>query len=154
MATQAGGTGQEQAPKFLSEFIESINSTELSQREITKWVDRLPVSADVKVLIEKIAAMTMEIGQAVLKIGRIVLNWVISVVKAFPAISFGLILGALFGALIASIPLIGAVLSPVVMPLSLALGFALTVPHEIGDTNLRERVEQFVKRFEPFADKA
>jgi predicted histidine transporter YuiF (NhaC family) len=106
------------------------------------------------VLIDKISKATLTVGQAVIRLGRVVLSWVVDFIRTAPMVSFGLLLGAVFGALFAAIPVIGALLSPVVLPLSLALGFALTVSHELSDPNLRGRVEELVSRFAPLAAKA
>lgn len=58
-----------------------------TRREIADKLDRLAVSADVKLLMTQLAALTMKVGDAIVEVGRRLMSFVFETVKLFPHIT-------------------------------------------------------------------
>jgi len=64
-----------------------------TRREIADKLDRLAVSADVKLLMTQLAALTMKVGDAIVDVGRRIMSFAFETVKLFPHITLGVIVG-------------------------------------------------------------
>lgn len=92
-----------------------------------------------------------EVGNAVLRIGRKILDFVLSLIQQFPKLAFAVILAAVLAALLSMVPLLGGLLSPVLTPLALALGVSWGALKEYETGDLADRVKEFAARFAPTA---
>jgi hypothetical protein len=87
------------------------------------WIDALNISDAWKECLRKLVKKTVQIGKTILNIGKILLNAIREIIKNFPAMTIGILLGLFFGLLISTIPFIGGLIAPLVTPLIvIALG--------------------------------
>ena len=105
------------------------------------------MSADAKALLADLLKLGTEVGRAVLRIGRKVLDFVLSLVQQFPKLGFAVVLAAVLAALLSMVPVIGGLLSPVLTPLALALGVSWGALKEYETDDLADRVKEFAARF-------
>ncbi len=132
-------------------FYEFANHSELTGEKIKAMIDRLDVSADIKAMLHSFSSATITVGRSIVKIGRKIIDALFSLVKHFPALSFGVLFGLLVGALVASIPVIGALLGTLATTIGLAFGIALGAKNELEKNDLGERINSFLKGFGPLA---
>ncbi len=131
-----------------TDLIAFVNSTERSDAQILRRIESLTLSADAKALLADLLRFGTEVGSVVLRIGRKVLDFTLSLIQQFPRIGFAVVLAAVLAALLSMVPVLGGVLSPILTPLALALGvsWGAMKEHETGD--LADRVRAFAARFE------
>lgn len=137
-----------------TDFINRMLSFDLSDEYIRKRIDRLAVSADVKALLYALAKASVTVGQTVVRIGRKVLDFVCTLLKEFPKLTFFALLGAITGFLVASIPILGIVIGPFLTPIAIALGAAFGVLEDIKDQSLRRKIAEFQAQFSPLGQGA
>ena len=94
----------------------------LSSSAIQRWIDNLSMSAEAKSLINEVLGKTVEIGGAVIRIGKRIVEAIIGLVKQFPRIAIGVVFALLIGFVVATIPLIGGLLAPIVGLIIAAFG--------------------------------
>ena len=117
-------------------------------RALIDQIERLSISADAKVLLTRLARVTVKVGNAVVEVGRRILAFVFEAVRAFPHIALGVTVGFVMWWLIASVAVLGAVLGPILGPLLVAFGLGAGAMMDVSDGGLRERVERFARSFE------
>lgn len=129
-------------------FFSFINGIELSDEDIRSKIDCMNVSADTKALLYSFSKATIRAGNAILKIGRKIIDILFAFVKMFPNITFGVIFGLIVGAMVSSIPLIGLILGPIATQIFLAIGFVDGALKDMGP-DMRERVDTILAQFAP-----
>lgn len=134
-----------------TDLITFLNSTERSDAQILRRIDSLSLSADAKALLADLLKFGTEVGNAVLRIGRKVLDFVLSLIQQFPHLGFAVVLAAVLAALLSMVPVLGGLLSPVLTPLSLALGVSWGALKESESGDLADRVKEFAAQFAPAA---
>ena len=139
------GTANNLNEDLIDNFFNSLN---LSDEELRRWIARLPVSADARAILYKIARATIKAGQFVVFIGRKILEIVSYIIRQYPNATFGLVIGAVLGFLVTSIPIIGTVLGPLVTPLAMAIGLAWGAWEDIKDKNMRQTIQEALANFE------
>ena len=130
------------------EDIRDLLNFDLSEEALKTRLDRLSVSADAKSLLFTIAKATITVGRSIVRIGRKVLDTILSVLEAFPMATTGAIFGAVFGVLIGSVPIIGVVLGPLVSALAVAMGFALGAVQDFSNMALERRFKSAMSEFD------
>lgn len=130
------------------ELFEFINRREQPDRLLCSRIDDLSLSADAKALLHQLLEWSTRVGEASLRIGRKLLDFVLAMLTSFPHLSFTTLFAAVLAALISAAPLLGPLLSPIVTPLLLALGVAVGGFKELADPALGERVQAFAARFQ------
>lgn len=115
---------------------------------ILRRIDRLDVSADMKMLLSSLLDTTIEIGGKIIDLGARVLNFAIELAKAYPGTAFGLITALVISYLISSIPVIGPVLAPFLTPLLLILGVGLGALDDLTDGGMRTRLNGLKRQME------
>ena len=105
-------------------------------RTVIDRIDRMEMSADAKALLRDLARITIRVGEVVVAIGRKVVDFAFELMKAFPNMVFGVIVGLIVAALVSSVPVIGALLAPLVV----AFGLAQGALEDVKDSGLRGRV--------------
>jgi hypothetical protein len=133
------------------DLIAFINSTERSDAQILRRIDSLSLSADAKALLADLLKFGTEVGNTVLRVGRKVLDFVLSLIQQFPHLGFAVVLSVVMAALLSMVPLLGTLLSPVITPLALVMGVTWGVLKEIETGDLADRVREFAARFAPIA---
>ncbi|MGC9447911.1 hypothetical protein [Cereibacter johrii] len=104
-------------------------------------IERLNVSADVKALLRDLARITLRVGEAVVSIGRKIIDFAFELVKSYPSTTFGLATGLIVGTLVAGIPLLGPLLGPILTPLLSAFGLTLGALEDLKDGGVRRRID-------------
>jgi hypothetical protein len=135
----------------LPEVVMFINTTERSDAQILRQIESLSVSADAKALLADLLKLATRVGQSVLRVGRKVIDFVLSLVRAFPHMGFAALVAVVATALIAMVPFIGMALASVLGPLALALGIVLGGVMEFQSPDLEARVRDFATRFSGLA---
>ena len=128
--------------------IRDLLSFDLSEEALKKRLDNLAISADAKSILFTIAKTTIKVGEFIVRIGRKVLDVIISLLGEFPMASTGTIFGAIFGYLVTSIPLIGLIFGPFVGTLAIAFGFAAGAMQDLGNKALERRIRTSMASFE------
>ena len=108
--------------KSTPELIAFVNVTERNDGQILRRIDSLNLSADAKALLADLLKLATKVGETALRIGRKILDFVLSLIQHFPNLAFAVVLAAVLAALFAMVPLLGGLLSPILTPLALALG--------------------------------
>ncbi len=134
-----------------TDLITFVNSTERSDAQILRRIDSLSLSADAKALLADLLKFGTEVGNAVLRIGRKVLDFVLSLIQQFPKLGFAVVLATVVAALLSMVPVLGGLLGPVLTPLALALGVSWGALKEYETGDLADRVKEVAARFTPVA---
>ena len=128
-----------------------VNTTERTDAQILRRIESLAVSADVKALLGDLLRVATQVGEAVLRVGRKILDFVLTMIRQFPALSFAVFIAAVLTLLVSMVPFIGGALASILGPLLMALGVAGGAALEIQTGDLRERVARFAAGFQPLA---
>ena len=135
----------------LPEVVTFINTTEHSDAQILRQIESRSVSADAKALLADLLKLATRVGQSVLRVGRKIIDFVLSMVRAFPHMGFAAMVAVVVTALIAMVPFIGLALASVIGPLALALGIVVGGAVEFQSPDLEARVRNFAARFSGLA---
>lgn len=137
------------APGLTDTIIKQLASLEFSKKELQAKIDNLPVSADAKILLYKLATGVIKIGSTAIKVGQKLLECVMKITSMYPNASFGLVFGAIAGTLVGTIPIIGVVLGPVVAPLFAVLGLTMGVKQDFLEKAIQARIQEAEALFKP-----
>jgi hypothetical protein len=118
----------------------SGGAVRIDRAMINRRIERLNVSADMKVLLSSLVDTTIEAGGKLIDLGARVVAFVFELAKAYPGVAFGVVAALVLSFLISSIPVIGPVLSPVLTPLLLILGISLGALDDLTDGGMRARL--------------
>ena len=136
-----------QAP---SEVVAFINTTERSDAQILRGIESLSVSADAKALLVDLLRLATRVGQTILRLGRKIIDFVLTLVRAFPHMGFATLVALVVTALIAMVPFIGVALASVLGPLALAMGIVVGGVADFQSPDLDARVREFTSAFSGF----
>ena len=128
-----------------------VNSTERSDAQILRRIDSLSLSADAKALLADLLKFGTDVGNVVLRIGRKVLDFALSLIQQFPQLGFAVVLAAVLATLLSMVPVLGGLLCPILTPLALVLGVSWGALKEYETGDLADRVKEFAARFAPVA---
>lgn len=134
------------------DFIETFNNTEASDHRIHNFIEKLDVSADIKSILLKVAQLSVNAGQYIIKVGHKIFDIVLRILKEFPNAMFGIVLGGVFGVLVASIPFIGSLIAPLFTSLAMLSGFLFGVKQDISDKRLEAAIARAQAGFSRFAE--
>lgn len=107
---------------------------------INRRIERLNVSADMKVILSSLLDTTIEVGGKLIDIGARVMAFVFELAKAYPGVTFGVVAALVLSFLISSIPVVGPLLSPFLTPLLLIIGIGLGALDDLTDGGMRVRL--------------
>jgi|TARA_B110000977_G_C10928889_1_gene436263 hypothetical protein len=142
------------------EFINAIDRNNLSDFQIQKHLNNLSISADQKVLINKVLNFTVETGKQIIKVGKRIIELTLLFIKKFPASSFGLVFGLVVASFIPSgniagfaIPIVSSLSSlikKIIVVFAVVIGFkedlkntALGVQISNATLNMRNALEKY-----------
>jgi hypothetical protein len=128
-------------------FFEAIESEQWTDRQIESFIDRLEISADAKANLASFAKVSVKVGRNVVRIGRKILDVLLSFLRSFPGIGFGVIFAVVITTLLSAIPLIGAIIGPVAS--TLLVGFGGYV--DLKNPAFSARLDAFVEELKPLA---
>lgn len=126
------------------EFLLLDINTSLPERKLIQLIERTGLSADVKSILVDLARVTVKVAGKVFAIGRKILAFIFDLVKAFPAITLGVLVALVITALVASLPIVGGVLSAILSPLLLAMGIGGGAVKDFLSDALSQRIENLI----------
>ena len=119
----------------------SGNALRIDRTTINRRIERLNVSADMKVILSSLVDTTIEVGGKLIDIGARVIAFVFELAKAYPGLAFGAVAALVLSYLISSIPIVGPLLSPFLTPLLLIIGIGLGALNDLTDSGMRARLD-------------
>ena len=125
-------------------FFDFVGNFDLSDERMQALIDGMNVTADTKAMLYSFSKATIKVGRTIVKIGRKILDFLFTLAKSFPSLTFGVIFGLVIGALIAAIPVIGAAIGGVATVLAVGFGVVLGGMNEVKQDDLGERVNTFL----------
>jgi len=129
--------------------VQELNASCRSDEECHSWIDNLdsdatPAQRTVKLILKNLINFTVQAGKLVLKMGKIILENVIKIVKAFKNTIAGLVAGFVLGTIFSAIPLIGWLLGPIMIPLLTVVGgvagFMADMSGKMHDAELEAKI--------------
>ena len=150
---ETGAVFQAETDDVDSSFVDSMLKFDMSDEAIKKIIDNLSVSADVKSLLYSFSKATIKVGEAIIKIGRKIIDFICRLVTEHPNAAFGLIFGLIVGFLISSIAVIGVVLGPLFMPIAMAFGLISGLSEDVKDKALARKIDEIKASFAPLETK-
>ena len=150
---ETGAVFQAEVENVDSSFIDELKKFDMSDGAIKKVIDNLNVSADVKSLLYSFTKATIRIGEAIIKIGRKIIDFICRLVTEHPNATFGLIFGAIVGFLISSIAVLGIVLGPLFAPIAMAFGLIGGLSEDVKDKALARKIDEIKASFSPLETK-
>ena len=118
----------------------SSGGVRVDRATINRRIERLNVSADMKVILSSLVDTTIEAGGRLIDIGARVMAFVFELAKAYPGVAFGMVAALVISFLISSIPVVGPLLSPFLTPLLLIIGVGLGALDDLTDRAMRLRL--------------
>lgn len=119
-----------------------------SRRELQSRLERLPLSADAKVLMAQLLDTSVDVAGRIIEVGRKILSFVLEMMKRHPATALGAIVGLTVTMLVGSVPFLGVVLGPVVGPLLTAFMISQGALTDIRNSSLGQQIELFGARLD------
>jgi hypothetical protein len=132
--------------------IEAIANQSLPPSRLDAYIDQLEISADFKVMLTKIAKVTVQIGSTLLRAGQKIIELALFIVERYRNATFGIIFGLLLGTIASTIPILGVVLGAFVQPVAAIIGGMLGYIDDLRDENLRRTVKEAVATFNPLRE--
>jgi hypothetical protein len=114
-----------------------------SRRDLVESLGRIAMSADAKIMLDKIMAVTMDAGGRTFEIGRHLLTYVLELARRFPGTAFALCLALTVSCLIGAVPVVGAILAPLLTPLLMAFRLTIGALEDIRNGALRGDIARF-----------
>ena len=111
-------------PTLTAQHLERMKQEYATDVQVKNYLERLPVSAEIKALLFRITKFTITVGNAIVRLGKRLLEITMLLVKKYPNAGLGVILGALIASLIGAIPLLGPPLAAFLGPLLMLFGLA------------------------------
>ena len=112
----------------------------IDRATISRRIERLNVSADMKVVLSSLVDATIDVGGKLIDVGARVIAFVFELAKAYPGVAFGVVAALVLSYLISSIPVIGPLLSPFLTPLLLIIGIGSGALNDLLDGGMRARI--------------
>lgn len=131
------------------EFYEFVRHTVSSDDEVRANINNMGISADAKAILYAFSKTTLKVGHSILKIGRKILDFIFVLMRAFPNITFAIILALVISALVASIPLFGAIFGAMAAKLLLLVGFIKGAEQDFMSGDMESRINSLVDHFAP-----
>jgi hypothetical protein len=131
--------------------LEELNGTCKNDREYENWIDNLDgISAYLRDIFKKLVTFTLKVGKIVFKMGKIVLNIVMKLVREFSHTIAGAIAGFVLGFIFSGIPIIGWALAPIVIPVLTVIGgvagFMEDMSRKINNAHLESQIRPNILR--------
>lgn len=104
--------------------LKPLLSNYLTEEKLQDFIQNLDVSAETKLLLEKIATFTVTAGKAVINVGRKILEFLVVFSQKFQMASFGVVFALLISIIISAIPFLGGFLATILAPILVIFGFS------------------------------
>jgi len=102
---------------ILNAEAESIPSS-----DIYAWLREIGLPSEVAIRLKSLIDVTVEVGDRIINVGKIILIKIIEFVKAHPNLATGIAIGAAIGALVSMVPFLGAFLAPIATAIGVTIG--------------------------------
>ncbi|MBU3069396.1 hypothetical protein KOI40_06150 [Aestuariicella sp. G3-2] len=149
--SKTGKTVEKDLPSLSASFIGAMTDLEFSDEKIKRIISLMDISADAKSVLYSVSAVTIRIGQNVVKIGRKIIDGIAMLFEEFPNAAWGVVLGAIFGALISLVPMIGVALGAIIAPISMAYGLVKGLDEDLADKKLTRKIREMSQAYAPLA---
>lgn len=161
-------TGEIQSITITSEQAKQMNSELEDTTVYERWINNQDFGKNgdkIKKVLIKMLSITQKVGDTILNIGKVVVDFFIKLIKKllqeFPNTVLGMIGGLLLGLLVSCIPILGWILDALVIPLFVSiggiLGFITDMKNKINDPalvdNILNSVSSFTKSVAKFSTK-
>lgn len=151
-------TGEIQSITITSEQAKQMNSKLKDTTVYERWINNQDFGkngAKIKKVLIKMLSITQKVGDTILNIGKVVVDFFIKLIKKllqdFPNTVLGMIGGLLLGLLVSCIPVLGWILDALVIPLFVSiggiLGFITDMKNKINDPALVDNILNSVSSF-------
>lgn len=129
--------------------LDVLEKRNASDTQIAYYIERMNLSAEMKLVFDKLAIFTMNVGKKIIQFGKKIIELVIMFATKHKRLTITLLLGLIIGALIVFCPPIASTLSSFQGPIMAALGVGEFVlanyegeyPEAIND--IRESMNMF-----------
>jgi len=127
--------------------IEEETKPILEEDKLQQLIDNIDISAELKILLDKVRTFTVKIGEKVIQIGRKVIEFLIAVYLKYPNTVKGALIGAILGFLLTQIPMIGFIFSWAIPLLALIGGIKgfLEDSHGAIIDNIKKLINEMFK---------
>lgn len=151
-------TGEIQSITITSEQAKQMNSELEDTTVYERWINNQDFGKNgdkIKKVLIKMLSITQKVGDTILNIGKVVVDFFIKLIKKllqeFPNTVLGMIGGLLLGLLVSCIPVLGWILDALVIPLFVSiggiLGFITDMKNKINDPALVDNILKSVSSF-------
>lgn len=151
-------TGEIQSITITSEQAKQMNSKLEDTTVYERWINNQDFGKNgdkIKKVLIKMLSITQKVGDTILNIGKVVVDFFIKLIKKllqeFPNTVLGMIGGLLLGLLVSCIPVLGWILDALVIPLFVSiggiLGFITDMKNKINDPALVDNILKSVSSF-------
>ena len=151
-------TGEIQSITITSEQAKQMNSELEDTTVYERWINNQDFGKNgdkIKKVLIKMLSITQKVGDTILNIGKVVVDFFIKLIKKllqeFPNTVLGMIGGLLLGLLVSCIPFLGWILDALVIPLFVSiggiLGFITDMKNKINDPALVDNILNSVSSF-------
>jgi len=111
-------------PSLSTEDLDRMTKEYATDEKIKSYIEKLPVSAEIKALLFKLSKFTIKVGQTLVKFGKKLLEIVVMLASKYKSATLGILIGALMTFLIGAIPFLGPPLSSFLGPLLMLFGLS------------------------------
>jgi len=151
-------TGEIQSITITSEQAKQMNSELEDTTVYERWINNQDFGKNgdkIKKVLIKMLSITQKVGDTILNIGKVVVDFFIKLIKKllqeFPNTVLGMIGGLLLGLLVSCIPVLGWILDALVIPLFVSiggiLGFITDMKNKVNDPALVDNILNSVSSF-------
>lgn len=109
-------------PALRQEDLDRMIKEHSTDEKIKSYIEKLPVSAEIKAILFKLSKFTITVGQTLIKFGKKVIEIILLLTSKYTNATLGVIIGALLAFLIGLIPFLGAILSSFLASLLMLFG--------------------------------
>jgi len=113
-----------------------------SEAEFRRIIDNLDIPAEAKALLTELLNFSIKAGTVVLEVGKKIIEVVKVLVKSFPHITAGMIIGVTFSILVSCIPVLGPLLGWICTPLFVLLGIGTGILKDYENTDLGKALKE------------
>ncbi|MDR1904656.1 MAG: zinc ribbon domain-containing protein [Treponema sp.] len=127
----------------------NLNGECKDNRDYEDWIDNLNgLHPMLKDIFKGLVKFTVTAGKIIFHMGKVILNFVIKLVKEFSHTIAGIIAGFVLGTIFSSIPLIGWALGPIIVPLFTTVGgiagFMEDMSRKMNNADMERKVKSSI----------
>jgi len=133
----------------------SLDNDVKSNDDYKDELDRMEGSEVFKNVCKGVLNFTIEVGKVVIRIGKIVFDIILKIVRQFPNTILGILVGFILGLIFTSIPILGWLLGSLITPLFMlaggVMGFMADMSGKIANSELEAKLRSTVLNVFPKA---